>query len=172
MYFHCIDGVGKEKRTKVGPWDFPVLILCTVLPRQKSDVIGTTLRTTGGPIPADSRQGTSSARDCVTSRLIRWRLTVQMKGVVESGKNSVSKHQVLQPECGGTAKPVSRDQILRREREQGNIHFFPCSANHEQDWQPYPVDPHSAMCEEHNVLHILITVLTDSGVQPYRATHR
>ena len=42
----------------------------------------------------------------------------------------------------GTAEPVSRDQILRRERGQGNIHF-PCSADHEQDWQPYPVAPHS-----------------------------
>ena len=28
----------------------------------------------------------------------------------------------------GTAKPVSRDQILRRERGQGIIHF-PCSAS-------------------------------------------
>ena len=38
----------------------------------------------------------------------------------------------------GTA--VSRDQILRRERRQGDIHF-PCSADDEQDWQPYyPVD--------------------------------
>ena len=42
----------------------------------------------------------------------------------------------------GTAEPVSRDQILRRERGQGNIHF-PSSADHEQDWQPYPVDPYS-----------------------------
>ena len=41
----------------------------------------------------------------------------------------------------GAADPVSRDQILRREREQGNIHFS-CSADHEQDWQPYPVDPY------------------------------
>ena len=32
----------------------------------------------------------------------------------------------------GTAKPVSRDQILRRERGQGNIDF-PCSTDHEQD---------------------------------------
>ena len=39
----------------------------------------------------------------------------------------------------GTAEPVSRDQILRRERGQGNIHF-PCSADHEQDWQPYPAE--------------------------------
>ena len=43
----------------------------------------------------------------------------------------------------GTAKPISGDQILRRERGQGNIHF-PCSADHEQDWQPYPVDRYSA----------------------------
>ena len=42
----------------------------------------------------------------------------------------------------GTAGPVSRDQILRCERGHGNIHFL-CSADHEQDWQSYPVDPHS-----------------------------
>ena len=40
----------------------------------------------------------------------------------------------------GTAEPVSRDQILRREqRRQGDINF-PCLADREQDWQPYPVD--------------------------------
>ena len=45
-------------------------------------------------------------------------------------------------------EPVTRDQILRRhERGQGNIHFS-CSADHEQDWQPYPVDPYSSyMCD-------------------------
>ena len=41
----------------------------------------------------------------------------------------------------GTAEPVSRDQFFRRERGQGNIIFL-CSAHHEQDWQPYPVDPY------------------------------
>ena len=39
----------------------------------------------------------------------------------------------------GTAEPVSRDQILRHAWAQGNIHFS-CSADHEQGWQPYPVD--------------------------------
>ena len=49
----------------------------------------------------------------------------------------------------GTAEPVSRDQILRHARGQGNINF-PCSADHEQDWQPYPVDPYSsAICDIH-----------------------
>ena len=46
----------------------------------------------------------------------------------------------------GTAEPVSRDQILRHERGQGNINFSCSSADHVQDWQPYPVDPYSAIC--------------------------
>ena len=44
----------------------------------------------------------------------------------------------------GTVETVSRDQILRREWGQGNIHF-PCSADHEQDWQPFPVDSYSTL---------------------------
>ena len=47
----------------------------------------------------------------------------------------------------GTSEPVTRDQILRPERGQGNIHFT-CSADHEQDWQPYTVNPYSCyMCD-------------------------
>ena len=53
----------------------------------------------------------------------------------------------------GTVEPVSRDQILRRERGQGNINF-PCSADHEQDWQPYPVDPYPCyICDDHTYIH-------------------
>ena len=52
----------------------------------------------------------------------------------------------------GTAEPVSRYQIPRRERDQGYIHF-PCSADHEQDRQPYPVDPYSAICDDHTYIH-------------------
>ena len=51
----------------------------------------------------------------------------------------------------GTAELVSRDQILRREQRQGNIHF-PCSADHEQDWQPYPVDPYSDIYDDHTYI--------------------
>ena len=56
-----------------------------------------------------------------------------------------------------TAEPVSRDHILRRERGQRNLHF-PCSADHEQHWQPYPVDPYSAICDDHTY-HESIAVL-------------
>ena len=54
----------------------------------------------------------------------------------------------------GTAEPVSRDQILRHARGQGNVHF-PCSADHEQDWQPYPVDPYSAICDDHTYMSLI-----------------
>ena len=53
------------------------------------------------------------------------------------------------------AEPVSRDQILRRKRGQGNIHF-PCSADHEQYWQPYPVDLTLALCNDHTYIHTYI----------------
>ena len=47
---------------------------------------------------------------------------------------------------GTTAESVPRDLTLRRkQRGQENIHF-PCSADHEQDWQPYQVDASLAMC--------------------------
>ena len=52
----------------------------------------------------------------------------------------------------GTAEPVSRDQILRHARGQGNIHFSR-SADHELDWQPHPVDPYSAICDDHTYIH-------------------
>ena len=55
----------------------------------------------------------------------------------------------------GTAEPVSRDQNLRYARGQGNVHF-PCSADHEQDWQPYPVDSYSAICDDHTYIHTYI----------------
>ena len=36
------------------------------------------------------------------------------------------------------------------------IFLFRCSADHEQDWQPYPVDPYSAICDDHTYIHTYI----------------
>ena len=75
----------------------------------------------------------------------------------------MSKHQI-QPEYeemsrlprDGTAGLVSRDQILRHVRGQGNVRFF-YSSDHEPDWQPYPVDPYSAVvCDDHTYIQIYI----------------
>ena len=70
----------------------------------------------------------------------------------------------------GTAEPVPRDPILRHARGQGNVQFS-CSADHEQDWQPYPVDPYSAICDDHTyILHTSRCagyLLDHSGENPY-----
>ena len=55
----------------------------------------------------------------------------------------------------GTAEPVSREQFLGRKRGQENIHF-PCSSDHEQDWQPYRVDPSLAICDDHRYIQIMM----------------
>ena len=62
----------------------------------------------------------------------------------------------------GTAKLVSRDQIPRRERGQGIIHF-PCSAaDHEHDWQP---------CLVVRAIHINIVLHTQTAVVTHIALY-
>ena len=57
-----------------------------------------------------------------------------MDAAAELGRNPVSKHQI-QPEYGDEEADAGRYCRARLAR-QGNI-YFPCSAGHEQDWQPY-----------------------------------
>ena len=78
-----------------------------------------------------------------------------MDATAELGRNPVSistRFSLSMNMCRLTldeiVEPVSRDQILRRERGTGNIHF-PCSADHVQDWQPYPLDPYSCYMFDH-----------------------
>ena len=68
----------------------------------------------------------------------------------------------------GTAEPVSRDEILRRERGQGNINF-PCSADHEQEWQPSLVDPYFYLYDvftfrEYGTWHLILLILIQLSV--------
>ena len=51
------------------------------------------------------------------------------------------------------------------ERGQGNIHF-PCSADHEQDWQPYPVDPYSCYICDHTYIHNLLFMKNLNASKP------
>ena len=79
-----------------------------------------------------------------------------MDAAAELGRNPVSTRFSLSMEMSrltrdGTAEPVSRDQILRHERGQENVHFS-CSANHVQDWQPYPVDSYSCSMFDHTYM--------------------
>ena len=80
-------------------------------------------------------------RDPINSGLTRWRMAVSINEWTPPRKSGgipwVSTRFSLSME--NEKEPVSRDQILRRERGQGK-NIFPCSADHEQDWQSYPVD--------------------------------
>ena len=90
-------------------------------------------------------------REPINSGLTRWRMAVLnelMDAVAERGRNPGSNDQI-QPEYGHDQGIAGRDcrTCLARSNSQartrtGNINF-PCSADHEQDWQPYPVDLHS-----------------------------
>ena len=92
----------------------------------------------------------------------------------ELGRNPVSKHQIQpeygdeQADAGRDYEPAPRDKILRRERGQVNVNF-PCSADHEQDWQPYPVDPYPCMYVWSSHTYILHTYIDYyySGPQVY-----
>ena len=70
-------------------------------------------------------------------------------GGIPRFRPSVEKEQAGAGRNGG----VLRGQILRRERGQGNINVS-CSGDHEQDWQPHPIDPYSALRDYHMHLHI------------------
>ena len=54
----------------------------------------------------------------------------------------------------GTAEPVSRDQILRHARGQGNI-IFPVqlTTSRIDNNLSYPVDPYSAICDDNTYIH-------------------
>ena len=100
-------------------------------------------------------------RDPINSGLTRWRMVVSsMDAAAELGRNPASKHQI-QPEYGDKEADAGQNcrtrlASLRRERGQGNIHF-PCSADHVQGWQPYPVDPYSCyrLCHDHSYILVV-----------------
>ena len=70
------------------------------------------------------------------------------------------------------AEHVTRDQIFRRKRGQGCIQI-PCSADHKQDGQLYPVDPYSAIiCDgKKNTLTVVLDLYTRYCTMLVYSTH-
>ena len=73
-----------------------------------------------------------------------------MDAAAELGRNPVSKHQI-QPEYGDEQAGAGRDcrNRLARPKSQARTgtekNHFACSADHEQDWQPYLVDAYAPL---------------------------
>ena len=85
-----------------------------------------------------------------------------MDAAAERGRNPVSKHQV-QPDYGDEQADAGRDCRTRLARPNSQArtrtgkYSFSCSADHEQDWQPYPVDPYSCyMCDHTYIIDCTI----------------
>ena len=95
-----------------------------------------------------------------------------MDAVAESGRNPASKHQI-EAECGesgltldGRPNPshVTKFSGANGEREQ---FIFPCLADHEQDWQPYAVDPYFA--ERSDQTYYGLYIMVASGLSCRRS---
>ena len=54
---------------------------------------------------------------------------------------------------------ADNDQLSSKFSRIGDVSSM-ISADHEQDWQPYPVDPYSAICDDHTYIH---TVRMETG---------
>ena len=94
-------------------------------------------------------------RDPINLGLARWRMAVQINIWTPPGNSGgtpqVSTRFSLSMEMSrltrdGTAETVTRDQILRHERTGTGEYYFPCSADHEQDWQPYRLTHTLTIC--------------------------
>ena len=69
----------------------------------------------------------------------------------------------------GTIESVSGNQYFRRERGQGKLIFPVQLTTTRIDWQPYPVDPYSAVSYDHTMLqntyrYILFNSIFGDGV--------
>ena len=74
--------------------------------------------------------------------IYKWTSPRKLGGIPRESTRFSLSMEISRLTRDGTAKPVSRDHILRRERGQGNIHSL-YSTDQEQVWQSYPVDPYT-----------------------------
>ena len=90
-------------------------------------------------------------RDPINSGLTRRRMAVlnkPMDTAAEIGRDLVNKHQI-KPENGDGQVDAGRDSRARLAKPNSQArtgtekHSFLCSADHEQDWQPYPIDSYA-----------------------------
>ena len=158
--------VGKRRHTK--NWSM------VILEEEAAPVVTeTTLRAT------DPLTGGLSAVNAVGTQLrdlmgpTRWRLTIKrlyVDAVAESGKNPASNHQI-QPECGQNERADAGWEgrtCLATSNSQARTgtgkNIFPFSSDHEQqNWQPYSVDPNSAINDDHTYIHSTKCILPSTN---------
>ena len=115
----------------------------TAEPVPRDQILRRDLENAGGPSEVNVIE--TQLRGLINSGLTRCWLTVTIDGWrPRKREKSIKCTNQSDSACwvwrmsgltlDGTAEPVPRDQILRRERGLGKYNF-PCSADREQDWQ-------------------------------------
>ena len=64
----------------------------------------------------------------------------------------------------GLPNPSREDKFSGANADR-EIFIFPCSADHKQDWQRYPVDPYSCYMCDHTYTYYIICSLLQHVVQ-------
>ena len=96
-----------------------------------------------------------------------------MDATAELGRNPVSKHQIQSEYRNGQAV-AGRDCRTRLARPNYQArtgtrkYSFPLFSGHEQDWQPYPVDPYSCYMYDHTYIYTktIVFLCTSGGSVP------
>ena len=90
-----------------------------------------------------------------------------MDAAAESGRNPASKHQPIrfslrmeneQADAGRDGRTRPRETKLSGANGDKEKNIFPVQLTHEQDWQPYPVDPHSPESADHPSIYTVSSV--------------
>ena len=66
-----------------------------------------------------------------------------------------------------TAEPVPARPSSQALTGTGKF-IFPCLASHEQDWQPYRVDPYSDIRDDHTHVHTPIAITMNTAGTTFR----
>ena len=82
-----------------------------------------------------------------------------MDAVTESGRNPVNESQIQPESVENERADARRDGQTRLARPNSQVrtetgkNYVSCSVEHEQDWQPRPVDPYSAEIADYINIH-------------------
>ena len=98
-----------------------------------------------------------------------------MDAAVELGENLVSMHQIQleyedkQADAGQNCRTRLGRPNSQAQTRTGK-YSFPCLADHEQDWQPYPVDPYSWVIK-HTCMYICVTTAVSVHINAHTTYH-
>ena len=79
------------------------------------------------------------------ARALSWGVMIFIARLFAKQNKTIAQCSSIQP---AALRETSVDFVRYQVLGTGE-YYFPCSADHEQDWQPYPIHPYPAICDGH-----------------------